>query len=96
MFLHVLFDQDHTASHGAGLPLSDGVQAGPQHGRSAEGPGAGLPDLAGPANISPEEKEEISRDKSSRIPEGEVRCLLVLNFEHDMFTNECFKVLIRH
>ena len=59
---YVLFDQDHTASHGAGLPLSDGVQTGPQHGRGAEGPGAGLPGLAVPAKLSPEEKEEISRD----------------------------------
>ena len=41
--------KDHTASHGAGLPLGDCVQAGPQHGRGPEGSGAGLPGLAVPA-----------------------------------------------
>ena len=40
--------KDHTASHGAGLPLGDCVQAGAQHGRGPEGSGAGLPGLAVP------------------------------------------------
>ena len=72
------------------------MQTGPQHGRGAEGPGAGLPGLAVPAKLVPEEEEEISRDKSSRIPEGKVRLLLALDFEYDMFTNECFNIKGSH
>ena len=64
--------KDHTASHGAGLPLSDCVQAGPQHGRGQEGSGAGLPGMAVSTKLGPEKEEKISRDKSSRIHEGEV------------------------
>ena len=45
--------KDHTASHGAGLPLSDCVQAGPQHGRGQEGSGAGLPGLAVSTKLGP-------------------------------------------
>ena len=48
-------------------------QARHQHGGCAGGPGAGLPGLAGADWLRPETEEEISRDESAGVHDGEVR-----------------------
>ena len=46
---------------------------GHQHGGGADGPGAGLPGLAGADKLGQKTEEAISGDQSAGVHEGEVR-----------------------